>query len=156
MSGWILIALAHVYAGSIPSSSDIVTIKVSESIVYTGESSRVEIEVNVKEGYHIQANEVSDESLIPTTLEIKNNEYLTIRKQKFPRTKKFKLEGTDSFLNVYDGKFLIKLFFDPLKTGAQSKYILEARLRYQACDSKSCLFPRTIDFSIPIEIKGKK
>jgi hypothetical protein len=156
MPGWILIALAHIYAGSMPSSSDIVTIHVSESIVYTGESNRVEIEVNVKEGYHIQANEVNDESLIPTTLEIKSNEYFAIGKQEFPRTKKFKLEGTDSFLNVYDGKFLVKLFLDPLKTAAESKYILEARLRYQACDSKSCLFPRTVDFSIPVEVKGKK
>jgi uncharacterized protein len=157
MLGWLLIALAYIYVGSLPlSSPDIVTIQVIDSIVYTGKSNKVEIEVNVKEGYHIQANEVSDESLIPTTLEITSNEYLTTRKQEFPRSKKFKLEGTDRFLNVYDGKFLIKLFIDPPKTAAESKYCLEARLRYQACDSRSCLFPRTIDFSIPLQVKSKK
>jgi uncharacterized protein len=157
MLGWLLIALAYIYGGSLPlSSPDIVTIQVIDSIVYSGKSNKVEIEVNVKDGYHIQANEVNDESLIPTTLEITSNEYLITRKQEFPRSKKFKLEGTDRFLNVYDGKFLIKLFIDPPKTAAESKYFLEARLRYQACDSKSCLFPRTINFSIPLEIKNKK
>jgi hypothetical protein len=157
MLGHLLIALAQMYAGLMaPSFSDIVTIHVGKSIIYTGESNRIDIEVIVRKGYHIQANVVDDESLIPTTLEIRSNEYITIRKQEFPRSKKFKLEGTDSYLNVYDGKFLVKLFIDPLKAGPESKYILEARLRYQACDSKSCLFPRTIDFSIPLEIKNKK
>jgi len=139
-----------------PLSVDIVTVHVSESIVYAGESNRVEIGVNVKEGYHIQANSVNDESLIPTSLEIETNEFLTISKKEFPLSKQFKLEGTDSFLNVYDGKFLVKLFLDPDKNAKEGKYVLAARLHYQACDSKSCLFPRTVDFSIPIEVKAKK
>lgn len=140
-----------------PLSPDIVTVQVGESVVYAGESNWVEVGVTVKEGYHIQANKVNDESLIPTTLEIKNNKFLTISKQEFPPSKQFKLEGTDNSLDVFDGKFLIKLLLDPVITkDAESKYVLAARLRYQACDSRSCLFPKSIDFSIPIEVKTKK
>ena len=144
------------YTGSIPPSSDIVTINIKESIVYTGEGNWVEIGVNVKEGYHINANTVSDEFLIPTTLEIKSNEFLIVRDQEFPPARQFKLEGTDNFLSVYDGKFLIKLFVIPVKNVAEGKYILKARLQYQACDSRTCFFPRDIDFSIHVEVRSKK
>ena len=137
-------------------SSDIVTIHVAESIVYNGESNRIEIEVSVKEGYHIQANEVNDEALIPTTLQIENNAFLVISKQEFPPGKQFKLEGADNLLDVYDGEFRIKLFLEPVQPAAESKHVLKARLRYQACDSKRCLFPRTIDFLIPVEVKSRK
>ena len=156
MTGRLLIGLIYLYAGNMLPSVDIVTIHTRESIVYTGESNGVEIGVNVKEGYHIQANSVNDESLIPTTLEIETNEFLTISKKEFPPSKQFKLEGTDSFLNVYDGKFQVKLFLDPDKNVPEGKYVLAARLHYQACDSKRCLFPRIVDFSIPIEVKAKK
>ena len=151
-----LLILTCIYASSMPASPDIATVHVKESIVYTGKGNWIEIEVSVKEGYHIQANKVKDESLIPTTLEIKGNEFLIVKKHEFPRSKQFKLEGTDNFLNVYDGTFLIKLFLGPVKNAAEGKYELTARLRYQACDSRSCLFPRTIDFSIPVVIRKKK
>src|SRR5688572_20767743 len=129
MIDWLLIGLMHICAGSI--APDIVTVRVSESIVYAGVSNRVEISVNVKEGYHIQANKVRDESLIPTTLEIKANEFLTVSKTEFPLSKQFKLEGTDSSLLVFDGKFLIKLFVNAVKNAPEGKYVLAARLRYQ-------------------------
>src|SRR5688572_27019770 len=99
MINWLFIGLMHINAGTI--APDIVTVRVSESIVYAGESNSVEIGVNVKEGYHIQANIVKDESLIPTTLEIATNEFLTITNQEFPPSKQFKLEGTDSSLVVF-------------------------------------------------------
>jgi len=116
----------------------------------------ISIVVEVKKGYHVQANTVNDESLIPTTLEVNYVENMTLRKQEFPPAKQFKLEGTDSFLNVYDGQFLIKLFVTPGLEIQVGKYALEAKLRYQACDSRSCLFPRNIDFSIPIDVRALK
>ena len=113
----------------------------------------ISICVEVEKGYHIQANTGNDESLIPTTLEVKVDKNFTVTKQEFPPSKQFKLKGTDSFLKVYDGKFPIKLFLNP-KTGLQlGNYVLGARLQYQACDSKKCFFPRVFDFSIPVEVK---
>jgi hypothetical protein len=137
-------------------SLPIVTVNVTESIVYVGESTMIGIEVNVKEGYHIQAGKVNDEFLIPTTLEINNHEFVTIDKLEFPISKQFQLEGNESRLQVYDGKFIIKLFLSPVTKIQSGKYLLDARLRYQACDSRSCLFPRVIDFSIPIDVTYEK
>ena len=84
MGRLLIISLAYLYAGKMPQTSPaIVTVKATESIVYIGASSMVEIWVDVKEGYHIQANKVNDESLIPTTLEVSGDKSITIRKQKF-------------------------------------------------------------------------
>ncbi len=130
----------------------IVIVNVTEFIVYAGKNTIVPIWVTVKEGYHIQANKVNDEDLIPTTLEV-NSDTITTIKHEFPPSKEFKLDGTNTFLQVYDGRFQIKLFLSPEAKTRMGKYILKAKLRYQACDSSSCLFPRVIDFSIPIEVK---
>jgi len=156
VSRLLVISFTYLYGGNmLQTSLGIVAVNVNETITYVDVSTVIEVGVEVKEGYHIQANKVSDESLIPTTLQVNNTEFITINKQEFPPSKQFKLEGTDSFLNVYDGKFLIKLFLTPVAETKVGKYILSAKLRYQACDSKSCLFPRVIDFSIPVEVKTK-
>lgn len=157
ISRLLIISFAYLLAGNMhPTSPAIVTVNVTESIVYVGISTMIPIWVEVKKGYHIQANRVNDESLIPTTLEVSDDKNITISKQEFPPSTKFKLEGTNTFLNVYDGKFPIKLFLSPVAKTQTGKYILGAKLRYQACDSRSCLFPRVIDFSIPVEVKTIK
>lgn len=148
-----LLIISFAYLLANPTPPAIVTVNVTESIVYAGTSAMIPISVEVKEGYHIQANRVNDESLIPTTLEVSDDKNITIIRQEFPPDKKFKLEGSDIFLNVYDGKFLIKLFLNPVAKTLTGKYVLSAKLRYQACDSRSCLFPRVVDFSIPVKVK---
>ena len=148
-----LLIISFAYLLADPTPPAIVTVNVTESIVYVGIGTMIPIWVEVKQGYHIQANTVNDESLIPTTLEVNDDKNIAIIKQEFPPDKKFQLEGTDTFLNVYDGKFLIKLFLNPVAKTQIGKYVLNAKLRYQACDSISCLFPRVIEFSIPVEVK---
>ena|SRR5258708_5074035 len=150
-----ILLITCLYANDTAQTPAIVTVNVRETVVYVGSNAVVEISVDVKEGYHIQAKEVNDESLIPTTLEVERNEYIQVE-QGFPPSKQFKLEGTDNVLQVYDGKFLIKLFLFPVAKAQARKYVLSSKLKYQACDSKSCLFPRVIKFSIPLEIKPKK
>src|SRR4030095_3183660 len=108
--------------------------------------------VEVKEGYHIQANKVNDEYLIPTTVEVVADKNIEQGKQLFPVAKKFKLEGTNNFLDVYDGNFQITIPFKTQPRVKKGKYELQAKFRYQACDFKSCLFPKTIEFIIPLTI----
>jgi len=139
-----------------PPDKPLASVTVDKSIVDAGMTTVVSIWVEIKMGYHVQANKVDDESLIPTTLEVSSVEGITIGQQEFPRTKPFKLEGTDSFLNVYDGKFPIKLSVSSVAEMKTGTYVLAAKLHYQACDSKSCLFPRAVDFSIPIEVKNTR
>jgi len=134
----------------------LVTVSVDESKIYVGLKTIISIWVEVKKGYHVQANKVNDELLVPTTLEVNDVKGIIISQKEFPPGEQFKLDGTDTFLSVYDGKFLIKLFLSPVAEMKAGNYVLDAKLRYQACDSRSCLFPRVIDFSIPVEVQTKR
>ncbi len=153
MNCWLLIIwLTQVLTGDkVP--PDIVDIRVPEAIVYAGKRSFIHMEVKVKEGYHIQANKTNDEFIIPTTLEIKTPEGIRVEKTVFPPANKFQLEGTTTFLDVYDGVFKISIIVKTSKDIPRQKHVLQAKLNYQACDTRKCLMPKTIPFSITIEVK---
>ena len=134
-------------------NEDLVKVNVPKVIVQAGKGSVISISVEVKNGYHIQAHEVTDEFIKPTTLEVDGGKEFIIEKQVFPPAKKFKLEGTDQYLDVYDGRFEIQTFFIARKKIQKNVMHLNGKLNYQACDSVRCLFPRTIEFSIDVEVR---
>lgn len=132
--------------------ADILKISVPEIVVSAGKGTVIKIQVEIKKGYHIQANKVNDELLVPATVKIEEDKNITTGRQEFPRVKKIKLEGTDDFLDVYDGIFEIRIPFKTIGTIPKGKYILNAELHYQACDNKTCLFPKSLEFSISIKV----
>jgi hypothetical protein len=134
-------------------TGEVVKITVPEIIVQAGKSAKIIVHVSVEKGYHIQANKVNDELLIPTTLEIDQQETIVTGQQIFPAGKKFKLEGTSDYLLVYDGNLKITIPFKTDKKIQKGEYRIKGKLRYQACDNKTCFFPKAILFFVPIKIK---
>jgi len=133
-------------------SADIVKITVPEIVVSAGKKAVIKMEVEIKKGYHIQANKVNDELLIPASVKIDEDKNITTGRQEFPPAKKIKLEGADNVLDVYDGVIEIRIPFKTIETIPKGKYLLKAKLHFQACDNKTCLFPKSIEFFIPIKV----
>jgi hypothetical protein len=52
-------------------------------------------------------------------------------------------------LNVYTGEFVIQARL----VATPGNHLVQARLRYQACDQSQCLPPKTI--TVPIDVVGK-
>jgi hypothetical protein len=132
---------------------ELVQVRAAGITIQKGKSDYISVEVMVKDGYHIQANKVNDESLIPVSLKIFPAEQFVIGPPEFPPYTLFRLEGTDNELNVFDGKFEIKVPVKAKSDIAAQTLTLKAALYYQACDHKSCLFPRTINFEIAVLVK---
>jgi hypothetical protein len=153
MHSLILFLLLSSIAGAPDNPDEIVMVKSQPVIVQKSKRGVIHLDVEVKNGYHIQASKLKDELLIPTTLEIKQVDGFVIKRSVFPPSKQFQLEGTDSYLNVYDGQFEILLHFDIKQAICSGKYRLNGNLNYQACDSVRCLFPRTAEFFVDIEVK---
>ncbi|GGA93804.1 TlpA family protein disulfide reductase [Puia dinghuensis] len=133
----------------------IVSLSIDTTVVQPGRKTMANIRVTVKEGYHVQANIVNDASLIPVTLRTTPNSLFTIGATIFPPYTLFRLEGAANDQNVFESSFIIRL---PIKPSADTKtglHHIKAQLRYQACDARTCLFPRTIDFELPIVIPAK-
>jgi len=150
---WLIIFLLNSFIVSGQINEELVKVNVPKVIVQAGKQSVISVSVEVKNGYHIQAHEVRDEFIKPTTLEVDGGKEFIIEKQVFPSAKKFKLEGTDQYLDVYDGRFEIQTFFTAQKKTQVSIHHLNGKLNYQACDSVRCLFPRSIEFSIDVDVR---
>ncbi len=135
-------------------SDTIVQVNVPEITAQPGKSAEIKVFISVKKGYHIQANQVTDEFIIPTTMEIETQEIIVTEKQIFPPSRKFKLPGASDPLLVYEGDFVITI---PIKVHEvkNGRYDLPAKLSYQACDERMCYAPKTIVFSVGIVITSK-
>ncbi len=129
-------------------STDIVTATIPRITLETGQNTTLRMQLIVKDGYHIQAHDISDEYLVPTTLDIEPEGFVI--EKGFPVGKKLRLEGSEDILDVYDGTIEIAFTLQPAAS-AQGKSALRAKLRYQACDDKRCFPPRTLEFEIPID-----
>ena len=149
---WLLILLSSGFTAHGQVGDDIVTLDVVPTVVRPGKRSEVELIVHVGEGYHIQANRVTDEFIIPTTWEIDDSQGFIVGKQFFPESKKFRLEGTDEFLDVYDGSFGVRTVVKTLKGTPEGRHRLTGKFSYQACDSLRCLAPRSISIFVELDV----
>ncbi|HEX8038198.1 MAG TPA: protein-disulfide reductase DsbD domain-containing protein [Chryseosolibacter sp.] len=135
------------------SNEELVKVQVPNASARPGREGLIKILVSVKTGYHIQAHRIKDDLLIPTTLEIEGDTSFKITNQVFPPAKQFALTGTDQSLEVYDGDFEIQTSLRLSRRIQKGFRQVKGRLNYQACDSVRCLFPRTVEFPVNIEVQ---
>jgi hypothetical protein len=147
------IVMVIVSAGNRISSEDIVKVHAPGVTMRAGGSSTIDLSVEVMDGYHIQSNKADVESIIPTTLGIESDKEIFLRKQIFPKAKKFKLKGTDEVLDVYDGRFNVRISLGAGRKIRKGLHRLNGKMDYQACDSVRCLFPRVAEFTLEVEVR---
>lgn len=135
------------------SNDELVQVNVPKVNAQFGQDVLLRILVSVKNGYHIQSHEVKDALIIPTTLEFDGDKIFTTGNQAFPPAKEFMLNGTEQHLEVYDGDFEIQASLGMSEGIQKGVHQLKGKLKYQACDSMRCLFPRTVEFPVNIEIQ---
>lgn len=115
-----------------------------------GKPTAVELHFRVAPGLHINSHTPKDSYLIPTELTIPAASGVMLQSATYP-------EGTDvtlpadptTRLNVYTGEFIINTRI----VAEKGNHLVEARLRYQACDNNACMPPKTI--TVAIDIIGK-
>ena len=132
-------------------AADVLSFRAPQFISATaGQDTMATIQVSVKRGYHVQANPVTNPSLIPIVLDVKPDEMVVPGPPVYPLSKKLRLDGLDEDLAVYDGTFVIRLPIRIATDTLRSRLILSGTLRYQACDDGHCLFPVTLPVKLII------
>ncbi|MFN4180799.1 MAG: cytochrome c biogenesis protein CcdA, partial [Armatimonadota bacterium] len=117
--------------------------------VRQGSEFKVALVAKIKEGYHIQAPK-PPEGFIATTLTVEAPKGFSVVRIWYPPTEVKEMLGQK--LPLYEGTqtFAALLKVDKsVKTGNAN---LTLKLRYQACDDKSCYPPRTLTLIVPVEI----
>ena len=110
----------------------------------------VSLKFKVAAGFHVQANPASTPQLIPTTLQLPAANNLDVRLPIYPKGKAYRLQGSNSEISTYEGVVEIKV---PVKTAkATGNFNWKGKLRYQACNEKTCFFPKNLTLELPVVI----
>ena len=118
--------------------------------VPAGKPTAVALHFRIREGLHINSHDPKEEFLIPTVLSIADSSGVRLEGASYPPGKEFTLPVDPSTkLVVYTGEFAIQARI----VAQPGDHMVEAKLRYQACDDNACLPPKTI--TVPIDVVGK-
>jgi DsbC/DsbD-like thiol-disulfide interchange protein len=118
--------------------------------VPVGKPTQVALHFRIAPGLHINSHAPRLEELIPTTFTIPEGSGVRLESAAYPAGSDLVLSvdpGTK--LSVYTGEFIIQARL----AATAGDHLVEARLRYQACDNATCMPPKTI--TVPIDVIGK-
>ena len=118
--------------------------------IQAGKPIPVPLHFRIAPGFHINSHTPKEAFLIPTSFSIPESSGVALKDATYPAGADFALPldpGTK--LRVYTGEFAIqaRLFAQP------GNHLIQATLRYQACDKTACMPPKTI--TVPIDVIGK-
>ena len=111
----------------------------------------VELYLKIAAGWHVNANPVGQENLIPTTVVVDTDTAVEIVDIAYPKGRAARFEFSDRSLNVYEGSLTI-----PLQLKQKPRTLLDRtvpivlKLTYQLCNEMACLLPQTVD--IPLKL----
>lgn len=118
--------------------------------VAAGKPSAVTMHFRIKQNLHINSHTPREKFLIPTVLSVPEASGVRLAEAKYPAGTDYALPADpDEKLSVYTGEFTIEAKI----VAPAGDHLVEARLRYQACDQTQCLPPKTI--TVPIDVRGK-
>jgi len=145
--------------GGLSSGDDeeIASLKVVSSVDKLKEekSSRIAIELELREPWHVNSNEPEEDFLIPTEIEFEKNEYITFGRILYPKPVRKTFAFTDNPIPVYEGTVYVFTTITLLPEVADSTIRIAGTLTYQACNNESCLAPAELKFSEQLAIAKK-
>ena len=118
--------------------------------VPAGKASTVVLHFRIAPGLHINSHTPKDDYLIPTALSIPPGSGVRLEQAIYPGGTDFILPlDRKTRLNVYTGEFTIEAHM----VASAGDHLVEAKLRYQACDNNACMPPKTITAAIDVIAK---
>jgi hypothetical protein len=115
-----------------------------------GKSTAVALHFRIRQDLHINSHTPHSDYLIPTVFSIPEASGVRLESASYPTGTDFTLLVDPSTkLSVYSGDFTIQTRI----VASPGDHLVEAKLRYQACDESACFPPKTI--TVPIDVIGK-
>jgi hypothetical protein len=115
--------------------------------VPAGKPTVVVLHFRIAQGLHINSHTPKDEFLIPATLSIREGAGVRMLDATYPVGTDFTLPlDPNHKLSVYTGEFVIQARI----VAEAGDHLVEAKLRFQACDKNACMPPKTIPLAIDV------
>jgi DsbC/DsbD-like thiol-disulfide interchange protein len=130
----------------------IVTAAAEEARVAAGGAGEAVVRLDIAEGWHVNANPPSDKFYIGTEVQAEAQGGVRPGKPVYPPALTKKFEFSDQPLAVYEGRAVVRLPLRADASAAKGRHTFRARVRYQPCNDRECLQPRTIEADIPLTV----
>ena len=115
-----------------------------------GKPTTVTLHFRIAPGLHINSHTPKQEELIPTTFSIPEGFGVQLIAAVYPQGEEFTLPlDPKNKLNVYSSEFNLQARI----IATAGDHLVEAKLRYQACDNSQCLPPKTM--TVAVNVIGK-
>jgi hypothetical protein len=120
--------------------------------VAAGYSFQVAVLLQVKAGYHINAQKPSEDYLIGTRLTLTPPKGMKVSKVSYPRAKMASFEFSETPLAVYDGAVELVATLRTDKSLDVGDREIAGKVTFQACNDQSCLPPSTVEVTATVRI----
>ncbi len=110
------------------------------------------LKLRLQPGYHVNSNKPNDDFLIPLRLSWDAGAVETVEVE-FPKPVIEKSEFSEKPLSVFTGHFEIVTKFKRAPGAVPGPGLLTGKLRYQACNDKMCLPPKSIEVKVPLLVE---
>jgi hypothetical protein len=138
-----------------PSGKDVVVPEgyASHDPVARGMSFQVAVVLKIRNGFHVNAREVTEDYLIPTDLRAEIPAGFKLGAVSYPKgtLQSFAFSKAKK-LNVYSGNVTILLPLTVLPTAPLGSQHIPMKLRYQACSTEICLPPVTKELDTTLNV----
>jgi thiol:disulfide interchange protein DsbD len=126
----------------------------SLSSVPTGGTIDLAVVLKIKLHWHVNANKVNDEYLIPTSVAIEPPEGMTARIIVYPEGVEKKLSFSDQALRLYEEEAYIGVRLDVSPAVQPGDVVVKVSVTYQPCDNEKCIAPKTETIDVPIRVSA--
>ena len=120
--------------------------------IQRGSTADYSLKAELQAGFHVNSNMPGDDYLIPIKLTW-NKDPLEAEQVMYPKAQQEKLSFSPNPISVYTGSFEIGTRFKAPPTAMPGMAFMNGKLRYQACNNKECLPPRTVDVRVTLDIQ---
>ena len=126
--------------------------QIDQSSVKRGSTFTQKIPLHLKAGFHVNSNTPADDYLIPLRLTWAMGK-VTSEGVVYPKPQLENYAFSPKPVSVFSGTFMIEAKFRVAADAPVGASTVLGKLRYQACNSKECLPPKTIDVPVPVDIQ---
>ena len=110
------------------------------------------VRLDIADGWHVNANPPSDKFYIGVEVQAQAVEGVEPGRPIYPPAQTKRFGFSPDPLAVYEGSVSVRL---PLRAGAgaaKGSRPVRGRVRYQPCNDRECLPPRTVEVELPVTV----
>lgn len=117
-----------------------------------GSSFTEKVPLHLKAGFHCNSNTPADEYLIPLKLTWTSGP-AQAEPVVYPKPQMENYPFSQNPVSVFSGTFVVETRFKVPADAKPGMATIQGKLRYQACNERECLPPKTLDVQVPIDIE---